>query len=35
VTAFIHDALAAFRSRMPGMQSVRRAEQRIPFDLCN
>ncbi|KAN0136032.1 hypothetical protein V8E53_006193 [Lactarius tabidus] len=36
VTAFIHDALSAFRSiRMPGMQTVRRAEQAIPFDLCN
>lgn len=35
VAAFINDALSAFRSRMPGMQTVRRAEQRIPFDLCN
>jgi len=33
--AFIHDALSAFRSRWPGVQTVRRAEQRIPFDLCN
>lgn len=35
VTTFIHDALSAFRSRWPGVQTVRRAEQRIPFDLCN
>jgi len=35
VTAFINDALSAFRSRWPGIQTVRRAEERIPFDLCN
>jgi len=35
VTGFIHDAVAAFRSRIPGMQTVRRAEKRIPFDLLN
>jgi hypothetical protein len=35
VTTFIHDALSAFRSKWPKVQTVRRAEHRIPFDLCN
>jgi hypothetical protein len=29
------DAICALRSRWRGMQGVRRAEHRIPFDLCN
>lgn len=35
VPAFIHDALSALRSRWHGAQTVRRAEHRIPFDLCD
>jgi hypothetical protein len=35
VTAFIHDAFSAFRSRWPRVRTVRRAENPIPFDLCN
>lgn len=35
VTAFISDTLSALRSRWQGAQTVRRAEHRIPFDLCN
>jgi hypothetical protein len=29
------DVLYTLRSRWHGMQAVRRAEHRIPFDLCN
>ncbi|KAI0246621.1 hypothetical protein BJV78DRAFT_124037 [Lactifluus subvellereus] len=35
MTAFMQDVLNALRSRWHGMQAVRRAEHRIPFDLCD